>query len=68
MYLHFRSFVFLCDSKHSSFLCLQVRLGKNGVEEVLGLGPLSDYEKEGLEKLKPELQSSIEKGIKFANQ
>ncbi|KAG6756315.1 hypothetical protein POTOM_039742 [Populus tomentosa] len=45
-----------------------VRLGKNGVEEVLGLGPLSDYEKEGLEKLKPELQSSIEKGIKFANQ
>ncbi|KAF9672657.1 hypothetical protein SADUNF_Sadunf11G0065900 [Salix dunnii] len=50
------------------FLCLQVRLGKNGVEEVLGLGPLSDYEKEGLEKLKPELQSSIEKGIKFANQ
>lgn len=47
--------------------CLQVRLGKNGVEEVLGLGPLSDYEKEGLEKLKPELKSSIEKGIKFAN-
>ena len=47
---------------------LQVRLGKNGVEEVLGLGPLSDYEKEGLEKLKPELKASIEKGIKFANQ
>ena len=47
---------------------LQVRLGKNGVEEVLGLGALSDFEKEGLEKLKPELQSSIEKGIKFASQ
>lgn len=46
----------------------QVRLGKNGVEEVLGLGPLSEYEKEGLESLKPELKSSIEKGIKFANQ
>lgn len=45
---------------------VQVRLGKNGVEEVLGLGPLSDYEKEGLEKLKPELKASIEKGIKFA--
>lgn len=47
---------------------VQVRLGKNGVEEVLGLGALSDYEKEGLESLKPELKSSIEKGIKFAHQ
>ncbi|KAF9666613.1 hypothetical protein SADUNF_Sadunf16G0247000 [Salix dunnii] len=50
------------------FFASKVRLGKNGVEEVLGLGPLSDYEKEGLEKLKPELKSSIEKGIKFATQ
>ncbi|KAI9185554.1 hypothetical protein LWI28_008338 [Acer negundo] len=48
------------------FFASKVRLGKNGVEEVLGLGPLSDYEKEGLEKLKPELKSSIEKGIEFA--
>ncbi|KAK4398328.1 Malate dehydrogenase, mitochondrial [Sesamum angolense] len=43
------------------------RLGKNGVEEVLGLGPLSDYEKQGLEALKPELKSSIEKGIAFVH-
>ncbi|KAJ0016752.1 hypothetical protein Pint_10440 [Pistacia integerrima] len=50
------------------FFASKVRLGQNGVEEVLGLGPLSDYEKEGLESLKPELKSSIEKGIKFANQ
>ncbi|KAF2286092.1 hypothetical protein GH714_010283 [Hevea brasiliensis] len=49
------------------FFASKVRLGKNGVEEVLGLGPLSDYEKEGLEKLKPELLASIEKGIKFTN-
>lgn len=47
---------------------IQVRLGKNGVEEVMGLGSLSDYEKQGLEALLPELKSSIEKGIKFANQ
>lgn len=46
---------------------LQVRLGKNGVEEVLGLSPLSDFEKQGLESLIPELKASIEKGIKFAN-
>lgn len=49
-------------------LHLQVRLGQNGVEEVLGLGSLSDFEQEGLEKLKPELKASIEKGIKFANE
>ncbi|XWS52154.1 hypothetical protein CRYUN_Cryun11dG0042900 [Craigia yunnanensis] len=49
------------------FFASKVRLGKNGVEEVLGLGPLSDYEKEGLESLKPELKASIEKGINFAN-
>uniref|UniRef100_A0A5B7C2E2 Malate dehydrogenase n=1 Tax=Davidia involucrata TaxID=16924 RepID=A0A5B7C2E2_DAVIN len=50
------------------FFASKVRLGKNGVEEILGLGPLSDFEKQGLESLIPELKSSIEKGIKFANQ
>lgn len=49
-------------------LPFQVRLGKNGVEEILGLGPLSDFEKEGLEALKPELKASIEKGIKYATE
>ena len=46
---------------------LQVRLGRKGVEEVLGLAELADFEKEGLENLKGELKSSIEKGINFAN-
>ncbi|KAJ4896734.1 Malate dehydrogenase 1 [Raphanus sativus] len=50
------------------FFASKVRLGKNGVEEVLDLGPLSDFEKEGLEALKPELKSSIEKGVKFVKQ
>ncbi|KAM7251171.1 hypothetical protein ACFE04_023054 [Oxalis oulophora] len=50
------------------FFASKVRLGTEGVAEVMDLGPLSDYEKEGLEKLKPELLSSIEKGIKFASQ
>lgn len=54
--------------EHCFVTCiLQVRLGKNGVEEVLGLGQLSEFEKEGLENLKGELKSSIEKGIKFAH-
>jgi malate dehydrogenase len=42
-----------------------VRLGRNGVEEVLELGSLSDYEQKGLEALKEELQSSIKKGLDF---
>ncbi|XP_010915605.1 malate dehydrogenase, mitochondrial [Elaeis guineensis] len=50
------------------FFASKVRLGKNGAEEVLGLGSLSDYEKQGLESLKPELKSSIEKGIKFVQE
>ncbi|KAF8025904.1 hypothetical protein BT93_F2661 [Corymbia citriodora subsp. variegata] len=50
------------------FFASKVKLGKNGVEEVFELGPMSDYEKQGLESLIPELKSSIEKGIKFANQ
>ncbi|KAL3636904.1 hypothetical protein CASFOL_019203 [Castilleja foliolosa] len=49
------------------FFASKVRLGKNGVEEVLRLGPLSDYEQQGLEALKPELKSSIEKGIAFVH-
>ncbi|KAL6553490.1 hypothetical protein OROGR_007332 [Orobanche gracilis] len=49
------------------FFASKVRLGKNGVEEVLGLGPLSDYEQQGLEALKPELKSSIEKGVAFVH-
>ncbi|PHT38241.1 Malate dehydrogenase, mitochondrial [Capsicum baccatum] len=48
------------------FFASKVRLGKNG-EEVLGLGPLTNYEKKGLEALKPELLSSTKKGIKLAN-
>ncbi|MBA0852384.1 hypothetical protein Goshw_004666 [Gossypium schwendimanii] len=50
------------------FFASKVRLRKNGVEEVLGLSSLSEYEKNGLESLKPELKASIDKGINFANQ
>uniref|UniRef100_A0A0D6QSN2 Malate dehydrogenase n=1 Tax=Araucaria cunninghamii TaxID=56994 RepID=A0A0D6QSN2_ARACU len=49
------------------FFASKVRLGKNGLEEVMGLGPLSPFEQQGLESLKPELKASIEKGIKFAS-
>jgi malate dehydrogenase len=45
----------------------KVRLGPNGIEEIIGLGSLSDYEQKGLEGLKSELMSSIEKGVNFVN-
>lgn len=44
-----------------------IRLGKNGVEENLGLPKLNDFEKELLAKAIPELKSNIEKGVKFVN-
>jgi hypothetical protein len=44
----------------------QVRLGPNGVEEVLGLGPLSALEEKGVAELKPVLQKNIETGVAFA--
>lgn len=43
-------------------------LGKGGVTKILGNGKLSAYEEEGLETLKAELKSSIDKGIEFVKQ
>ena len=42
-----------------------MRLGPNGIEEIMGLGELSDYEKKGLEAMKKELLDSIKKGVDF---
>jgi len=50
---------------NAEYFASKVELGPNGVKEIHGLGPLSDYEKEGLEKLLPELNASIKKGIEF---
>ncbi|KAI9089254.1 hypothetical protein K1719_029533 [Acacia pycnantha] len=47
------------------FFASKVRLGRGGIEEILPLGPLNEYEREGLEKAKKELGASIEKGISF---
>ncbi|XP_029123657.1 malate dehydrogenase, glyoxysomal isoform X6 [Elaeis guineensis] len=47
------------------FFASKVRLGRGGAEEVFPLGPLSEYERFGLEKAKKELVESIHKGISF---
>ncbi|KAK2078915.1 hypothetical protein QBZ16_002605 [Prototheca wickerhamii] len=49
------------------FFASKILLGRNGVEEVYGLGELNDYERAGLKALMPELQASIDKGVKFVS-
>lgn len=49
------------------FFASRVLLGRSGVQDVLPLGPLDDYERVGLQKLLPELKGSIEKGVQFVN-
>eukprot|EP01041_Mallomonas_annulata_P004311 gene4311-8573_t len=44
-----------------------VRLGKNGVAEVLPFGTLSAVEKANLDSMMPDLLAQIKKGIEFAN-
>ncbi|KAG1348100.1 malate dehydrogenase, glyoxysomal [Cocos nucifera] len=47
------------------FFATKVRLGRGGVEEILPLGPLNEFERAGLEKAKKELAGSIQKGVSF---
>ena len=50
------------------FFASKVRLGPSGVDEILGLGKLTEFEQAGLDKLLPELQESIAKGEKFVTE
>jgi len=56
------------DITELPFFASKVRLGPEGAAEVYPLGVLTEFEKAGLEALKPELLGSIDKGISFANQ
>lgn len=47
------------------FFASKVRLGRCGIEEILPLGPLNEFERAGLEKAKKELTDSIQKGVSF---
>ncbi|KAL3726297.1 hypothetical protein ACJRO7_031221 [Eucalyptus globulus] len=54
------------------FFACKVRLGHTGVQDVLSLGPLNEFEslglltcKAGLEEAKKELAESIQKGVSF---
>jgi malate dehydrogenase len=54
----------LTDSPYFASPC---KFGKDGVEEVLGFGEISDYEQGWLDKMIPDLQKQIQKGVDFAN-
>lgn len=45
----------------------RLALGREGVERFLPVGPLTAFERAGMEKMKAELKGSIEKGVQFAN-
>ncbi|OQV24299.1 Malate dehydrogenase, mitochondrial [Hypsibius exemplaris] len=55
------------DVTDASYFATPLLLGKKGWEKNFGLGKLSDYEKQLLEKALPELKASIKKGEDFVN-
>lgn len=54
----------LTDAQYFASPC---KFGPNGVEEVLGFGELSAYEKQWFDKMIPDLKKQIQKGVDFAN-
>ena len=55
------------DGKYARFFAQPVRLGKEGVEEILPIGTLSKFEQNALEAMLPTLRADIELGEKFIN-
>jgi malate dehydrogenase len=49
------------------FFASPCKFGPSGVEEVLGFGEMSAYEKGWYDKMMPELKAQIQKGVDFAN-
>ena len=49
------------------FFASPVRFWKDGVKEILPLGNLSPYEKKWFDKMMPELNNQIKKGVEFVN-
>jgi malate/lactate dehydrogenase len=47
------------------FFASPVRLGPNGIEEILPLPSMQPMEEKWFQEMLPELQASIEKGIAF---
>ena len=48
------------------FFSTPIRLGPNGVEEILPFGKLTEYEQKGLDAMIPDLIAQAKKGVEFA--
>ncbi|SFU75917.1 malate dehydrogenase [Xenorhabdus koppenhoeferi] len=55
------------DGKYARFFAQPVRLGKNGIEEHLDIGKLSDFEQKSLDNMLEVLNTDIKLGEKFIN-
>lgn len=53
------------NSPYTKFFAYPVRLGRNGIEEILSIGSLSEYEQKQLDQLMPILNNEIELGQNF---
>ena len=53
------------DGEHARFFAQPIRLGKEGVEEILSFGELSDFEKEAFDSMLDTLKSDIALGEEF---
>lgn len=55
------------EGKDSEYFAQPVRLGKDGVDEILSYGEISAYEQELYDAMIDELKGNISKGVEFAN-
>lgn len=55
------------DGEHAEFFAQPMRLGPNGVEELLPIGDLSAYEEKALNDMKATLSGDVQKGVEFVN-
>jgi len=55
------------DLTDAEFFASPCKFGKNGVEEVLHYGEISDYEQSWFDKMLPDLKKQIQKGKDFVN-
>jgi malate dehydrogenase len=53
------------NGEHAEFFAQPMRLGPNGVEELLPIGDLSDYETQVLNDMKDTLKGDVQKGVDF---
>jgi malate dehydrogenase len=53
------------DVTENTFFSSPVALGKDGVEEIFGMGEISEFEKQGFETMIGDLGKQIQKGVDF---